>query len=224
MNVHRKHGARDASEKNAQRSHQIVSQKQQAIGKERNFTSQENRKRDTMNTSILAPTKAARDPLSAQKAKPLYQVRQRELVARESLIAKKQLQSLTVHDNGQVHSTEEPQNMYQNTSLPDIHASQSTNKSLVLRSSKNSSHRNRQALSKMVYGGVYENPMTRKSHGAAVIQSHDFSAQDQLAESDFNLPFLSNKNNRLVHPDIGSGGSLPRVPHATGGHLSQKSI
>ena len=73
-NAHRKKQARDISEKNVKRSQQIVSQKQSAIGKERNFTSQENRKREKINTSNLAPMQEPRDPFSAQKVKPLYQL------------------------------------------------------------------------------------------------------------------------------------------------------
>lgn len=77
----------------------------------------------------------------------------------------------------------------------------------------------------MVYAGVYDNPMmTRKSHGATIGQSHDFTIQDQLGESDFNLPALYKNNNRLVQQETVSGGSVPRLPNATGGHQSQKSI
>lgn len=97
---------------------------------------------------------------------------------------RKQLQSLTVQNNNDRVVSEEPvghPNLYQNTSLPDINVSHSTNKSMALRSSKNSSNRNgAKAQSRMVYNGVYENPMvTRKSHGGVASgQSHDFVMQN----------------------------------------------
>lgn len=42
-----------------------------------------------INASNLAPTQEARNPLSAQKVKPLYQLKRRDLMQKESFKTKK---------------------------------------------------------------------------------------------------------------------------------------
>ena len=134
----------------------------------------------------------------------MYMVKQDKAQTKQ-MLASKRRQLASQHKGG---NKGEPHTLYQNTSLPDIHATQSNSKSSALISSKQSSALNRQVLSNKTFGSD-----VRNHPGSGVYQSQDLQRSGK-GPTDFSLPQLT-REFRVVRTKA-ARASAERQPPAQG--------